>query len=912
MTTTIKSGQVAKVEIKDLKVSPAYTSLYEDWRRQGHTGSFDDFLATLRPEIDDAALRRLIEDVLAGRSGQPVDISRDHLAELVSGLIPARLIDSNAMAAQLKTLLSEHDFGGDPIAIKPGRAISKQEFDEWRVGVTFGQVVVQATNQTLVINDWFTPEMQADVLSESPKLIHSRAIYDILKERAKPGMHIRMFGRFNMAKLDGVEPELFGADGRTPDAPTLARVINGAQPTMILHFDGWDVDFSQCRFIVQTMMTDGFAIAGYKGANRFKPGQWITKTIQDIDPERKAAGNWRLLGGKNGVFPPIDGTTGFAAKGYDNAGFNTTTRHKWCGCYRSNSLDTSTQTSGGYGGQFPQADGSTAATWGVWKDGGMIGNMGSGGHIFQTPAVGKTERESASMIIDHLYARGFISYGFETGLEAKPSGDVFANSEEMWEYVPQNVWLMHAYVEDCYEGGIQAHRFVNLWEMHSRCYRMGHPDCDFTYYKPGTSPAAFINDPGYGTSSRRQTPQINRYIIGGWYIDCARKGIDAHTLGGLYISNVKIKSMIWGIQICFDEIYTTPNEPSPSATLSNQFTLRDTEIFANLKGLDFTNGSFGSDKHIDRVSRARLFEMRFKAMVDNVQIFAPIGVFDNYGRGNVLYRGVSATCDYPYGKPAAFNTATSCGFWLGSQNPTAYGIPFNVKLENCEVKNSPKGNYAESYRLLPINLLVMRDCMADITPFITDAAAPTKYLRGENVMRSGMPSQPFAVADAGGVKLQNALFDNCLSIDKSSGVAITRFTYQQDEPVAVPQATVADAMPSTPSNTASPEHVVFSLSNATGNSAVSDDGSVAVAVAGVTTAPAGYVLVGTAELTSATPTTSTATVASNNTASIDHIVFSLSSATGNSAVSDDGSVTITVAGGANAPAGYSLTSEVNL
>ncbi|ATD64895.1 hypothetical protein ACFPVS_13435 [Neisseria weixii] len=866
MNPIVRPGQVASVKIKDLRKSKAHTSLYQEWLKQGNSGSFDNFMAALRPPADEAWVRRIVENVLSARASAvlpdpdtvPVAppaadpaptvppaaaLNRKEIEEIVRGLMPAAQAAAS-IADQIKGLMDAADFEfSDGLKIKPGRALSVQEFNDWKATVTAGQTVVQAAGQVLVLNDWFAPEMQADVLLRKPQMQHSRAIYDILKERLKPGMKVRMFGNFNMAKLSGIEPELWGEDGRTA-APALAAGINGCQPTMILRFDNNDIDFSQCRFIVQNMMTDGYAVAGYKGHNRFKPGQWITKTVDEHDPDRRAAQDWTALGGKNGVFPPIDGTTGFAAKGYADAGFNSTNCHADCGNYRSNSLDTSGLTTGGYGGRFPQADGSTAATWGTWKDGGLIGNMGSGGIIFQTPEVGKAERETASVVVEGHYARGFITYGIEVGIHAKPNGDSFRSLEEIWEYVPQNVWLIHTQVEDCYEGGLQANRFVNLWELYSRCYRMGHPDSGFTYHKPNHPQSATINDPGYGSSSRRETPQINRYIIGCWYIDCARKGIDAHKLAGLFVAKVRIKSKIWGIQICCDEIYTKAYGDRQEAYLASQVTIRDSEIFAGIKGLDFTNGSFSSRIHTNP-AKQRLYEMRFNVMAENLQIFAPIGVFDNYSRGGYTLRNVSCTCAYPYGKLPHFNPASSRGFWLGAQDPAGRGIPFNIRLEGCTAQNSPSGNYADAFMLQPANLLPLRDCIADITPFISDSVMPNKYLRGRDVVRSGIKTVPFAVPSVAGVKVQNAQFDNCVAVDKTSGEpVVARFEYR-DEPAAAVVAPPDPAITATAATTqtepvspgpaepkALPQVLRFGMAAATSTMVQDDSGAVTIEMAG--------------------------------------------------------------------------------
>lgn len=77
-----------------------------------------------------------------------------------------------------------------------------------------------------------------------------------------------------------------------------------------------------------------------------------------------------------GDFPDLDGTSGSGEKGTPSVGYNTTNAGIW-GFYKNNRFDTSANSSGGFGGAFPQYGGGNAATWGMWN-GGFIGNIAYG------------------------------------------------------------------------------------------------------------------------------------------------------------------------------------------------------------------------------------------------------------------------------------------------------------------------------------------------------------------------------------------------------------------------------------------------------------------------------------------------------------------------------------------------------
>lgn len=76
-------------------------------------------------------------------------------------------------------------------------------------------------------------------------------------------------------------------------------------------------------------------------------------------------------------FPPIDGTTGHAEKVLRAQVLIQQTLSPDIGGISNNMVVTQNETTGGYGKQFPQFDGTTAPTWGSWR-GGQLGNHSEG------------------------------------------------------------------------------------------------------------------------------------------------------------------------------------------------------------------------------------------------------------------------------------------------------------------------------------------------------------------------------------------------------------------------------------------------------------------------------------------------------------------------------------------------------
>ena len=312
----------------------------------------------------------------------------------------------------------------------------------------------------IILNDFLPPNVQADVLLERPQMAsHSAALQQAVDEHVKPGMTVRLFGNFKMSKLAGYRPDIYGRDNQpVPGQPLLTR--HGAQPCLMLRADNNIYDFSNCVFTVDKLFQDGVHIAGYQGDCRAEHmGHWFTAAILAVDPNKLSASNWKgALGSKgrgNDWLAPIDNNTGFAFKGYPNAGFNTANYSAYdMAHHHNNSLDTSKMVSGGYGGLFPQSNGSTAPTWGTWR-GGWIGNSGSAMVVYQLPEVAGWMRKIASFRCMGIYGRGFITGCVSVGLLGKPDGSKLERIDAAAEpYVPRNVYLYHTVAKDMYSAGV--------------------------------------------------------------------------------------------------------------------------------------------------------------------------------------------------------------------------------------------------------------------------------------------------------------------------------------------------------------------------------------------------------------------------------------------------------------------------
>jgi hypothetical protein len=273
--------------------------------------------------------------------------------------------------------------------------------------------------------------------------------------------------------------------------------------------------------------------------------------------------NGKLKGASN--FPPIDGSTGYSEKGSSTQGYPTSP-----GFYKNNSLDTSANTDGGYGHNFPQWGGGTAPTWGKWN-GGYIGNEGYGVliHNFcvQCGVTGIGE------------VVGFNGSGIQIGFNGS------YQSLNLNYPVSEQCFVIGQNVHDCYNQGIAHINCKNTIITKNHVYNIGHPqakDSDAVY------------DPGYGivTGFSLGANAENALITDNYVHHCNRKGIDLHSGINYTIADNKVTDCrVVGIFVSQGDVpnvYTRNNKVLRN-TIIKCGTAPVSNMYQNLGGIQIYN-----------------------------------------------------------------------------------------------------------------------------------------------------------------------------------------------------------------------------------------------------------------------------------------------------------------------------------
>ena len=600
----------------------------------------------------------------------------------------------------------------------------------------------------VILNDYFPREVQEDIKLANPVMDHTKYIQKAIDDNVKPGDYVEMYGTFNVDKNVGYMPEFYGEDGRVLTGAASHITLNGSQPCISIESHNNQWNFSNCRFYVLRSFNDGLGIRCYSGKNKLDFGEWILKRIHDIDPDGKAAED-RLFLQRNPAkrwLPPIDGKTGFASKGYANAGFNTTSysTHELSN-YRSNNCDTSKISTGGggYGGNYPQDDGTTARTWGSW-DKGFIGNFNAGVLINQNPKVPKAKRDAATFTVLGGYVRGWTYCGVQIGSIGGPKGEVVPNTlPDVDGYICKNVTIQNVVVEDVYESGIQRSRFDNLTIDRCIVRRSGHPEWDLYNDAKPERPGVSQVDPGYGTASGRKNMQGKLTITNSTFIDCNRKGIDAHHGTTTVIANNFVKAGYWGIQVALEEPQVDRAEPGWEHEVCT-YVVKDNIIHAGIKAIDFTNGAFGSNARVAK----NLWYMKVSVKVLNNTTYGPYGWVYNYAHDGFVIDGNTFIFSLPYGqfKVGGNEEGKSFGIFHGTQDPTGRGVGIGDVITNNRVMNSRYGNFTYGMTIQPCTLLTLKGNRIDTTPFrsrkIENSEEPFISTL-PYVFRDGVPTTPW-------------------------------------------------------------------------------------------------------------------------------------------------------------------------
>lgn len=642
----------------------------------------------------------------------------------------------------------------------------------------------KANREVIFLNDLLPPEVQEDLklpFSEQKLDSHSLAIQTAYDKVFKPNLRIKLAGNIKLSKLVDYQPdEKLGFSknfyGIASDKVGPVRINTyGAQPCLCFYMNDTTLDLTGAEFKVDKMFQDAIHVPSYSGNNEIIGGYCFTKAIDDIAPDETVVKkNWR--GGLTGSIgkapfkawlPPIDGMSGFANKGYSDAGFDSTGTHvnqdgkslylELSG-YRNNSIDTSNLTAGGYRdsdnvSQFPQCDGTTSPTWHgscTWH-GGWIGNTGSGLVIFQHPNVPDTELETSNLKVTGFKGRGFDGYAIELGLTGRADGTAIPRwGEESNKWRASNVVLINTRACDNYTGGIQHNRSENTWEIHSHVERMGHPDWSVDHYKPANGPTSNNQvDPGYGTSSRRNTPVRRRFVIGGVYIDCARKGLDSHHGQDVYVEKCYFKAGLWGGQIAIEENQVDRVGDGELFQLHHhRFTIRDCVFISSYHPLEFNNGAFTwrTNKSKDK-SPQQYWGLSNHCVVENCVLAGPYGIIDLYSRGSTYWDNITILFANPYGLAKNANTSMYSGIWCGSINVPRQGKQLDLNFNNINIHNTPEGNFAIGIKLHDTKIANFSNIKIHTAPYSTDIInADLLAFKGKSVVRSGRKTTPLVAS----------------------------------------------------------------------------------------------------------------------------------------------------------------------
>lgn len=204
-----------------------------------------------------------------------------------------------------------------------------------------------------------------------------------------------------------------------------------------------------------------------------------------------------------GNFPQIDGITGRGEKGTTSAGYGTS---GFWGYNKNNSNDTSGDNRGGYNGQFPQWDGGTASTWGVWN-GGFIGNVSYGILI---------NEGCYNCIIENCEAEGFNYVGIGVGHNGN-----FLPTNLNYDF-NKGIIIRGCNCHDNYSAGVHSTHVDGFILVDTDLTRNGHPDADIDIHE--------FHDPGYGYTARTTNDNYTRNALveKNRAVDNKRKGLDIH------------------------------------------------------------------------------------------------------------------------------------------------------------------------------------------------------------------------------------------------------------------------------------------------------------------------------------------------------------------------------------------------
>lgn len=520
-------------------------------------------------------------------------------------------------------------------------------------------------------------------------------------DAVKHGQTIRFWHTAHLEKQIGKHTDIYGAEGRSHGRLTL----NGGQPCLIMRakknvtviLDSAELyTETACQGLIDLVnCTRCKVISG-----KLTGGNYIRETDQY-------------------KFPPIDGTTGASEKGTSNRGFNTTTLSPDIGGFGNNAVITQYETSGGYGGAFPQFDGTTAPTWGVWR-GGQLGNHSEG-----IRDVGGYKNE-----INGIEIHGFNGSAIRLGLIRSLDGTVdyprISNATTR-AIAPDETIIRNCYLHDCYIGGVHQDRATNTLFEDNFVFHVGHPNTNASY--------DYV-DPGYGFSTSRSMPNFGFKVNRNRFIDCYRKGVDCHQGSQFWIKDNIIRGVKFdGIGIAVDDDYA---DVAFQPYFEHVSVISGNDIEAKGNAIYYGNGQFGRKRMEDLKKR---WETLHVVIRDNV-LKAGCGFYFNYGHApfKILNNTFIYASPFPNENHARYvSTAINIGSFLR-------GLTAGDLIKGNTFQNSKDGNFANFISTLSTpneqRGTIIKDNLFNITPWYYVAGADSQYAHNDVVTRSGLVTTP--------------------------------------------------------------------------------------------------------------------------------------------------------------------------
>ena len=522
-------------------------------------------------------------------------------------------------------------------------------------------------------------------------------------DAVKHGQTIRFWHTAHLEKQIGKHTDIYGTEGRSYGRLTL----NGGQPCLILRQKkNVTVILENAELYTETA---SLGILDLYKCHRCK-----------VISGKLTGGNF-VRETNEYKFPPIDGTTGRAEKGYPTAGFNTTSLSPDIGGFSNNSVITENETAGGYGGQFPQFDGTTSPRWGVWR-GGQIGNHSSGIRV-----IGGFGNEILATEI-HGFNGSCVQLGLIRALNGAYEYPRISNSEARG-IAPKGTRIRGTYMHNCYIGGVQSSRSTDTYfDDYNVVEEMGHPD---------SSIANEYVDPGYGIATSRSMPNFKIHIKNNAFTKCYRKGIDSHQGSQLFISNNSIKgTMFHGIGIAVDDDFAdTFYQPY----FEHVGYIKDNEIEAHEVGIFYANGEFGRARRENAKLRWQQLHVNITGNV--VRSTNPFSY--NYAHSPFYISHNTFVFAAPYAHQKAV-TGNKAGIYLGSY--AGRGFTAGDVISHNKFFNSKDGNFA--YDILVENgskqtkAIKITENHFDISRWYQKDGANSMYMHNDVVYRSGLASIP--------------------------------------------------------------------------------------------------------------------------------------------------------------------------